>query len=198
MNIATITSLQPDGRPPYNSANGLLYGFNIAFDNNQSGLVNSKSQTPPYRVGEQVGYEVTGKVGQNDKLKITRNPQQQALPNAAPRTSAPLPVPQVAFTPNIESIKPVFGATVGCGINNAIDLLTKGLDHDEVVARIINPVFWSSVWEVASDAIRVARKLEAGELAPSPSERAERLTGARKAPAGHPDNHPDLESALPF
>jgi hypothetical protein len=66
---------------------------------------------------------------------------------------------------------PVMGVTVGMAINNAMTLLTSKLTHDEMVGRIITPVFWSSVHEVASDIIRISRVLESGKLAPSVRER---------------------------
>ena len=66
---------------------------------------------------------------------------------------------------------PIMGVTVGMAINNAMTLLTSRLTHDEMVGRVITPVFWSSVHEVASDIIRLSRLLESGKLAPSVRER---------------------------
>ena len=209
---AQITRLDPDGKPPYQSQNGPLYGFRVEFDNGQGGLVNSKSQTPPYGVGQTVYYEVTGQVGKLNKLKISKNPPMgqpqfaepaQSAPNTAPRM-APMPVPQVHIPSTVEPLKPVFGATVGMAINQALDLLTRDLNHDERVERIVAPVFWHSVHEVASDIIRVSRHLEAGHLAPSPSERSNRATGhgnllpARPVAQSHPDLEPAEDSSVPF
>lgn len=71
------------------------------------------------------------------------------------------------------TVIPVPGPTVGMAINNALTVLTKDLSHDELIARLIAPTFWSSVHEVASDVIRVSRMLEAGKLAPSMKDRTE-------------------------
>lgn len=200
---AQITRLDPDGKPPYQSQNGPLYGFRVEFDNGQGGLVNSKSQTPPYGLGQTVYYEVTGQVGRMDKLKISKNPPQGA-PQMAPPAQPAVPfrsasmmssrelTEHIAVNP-AEPIKPVFGATVGLGINQALDLLTRDLNHDERVERIVSPVFWHSVHEVASDIIRVSRHLEAGHLAPSPSERANRVHPSPVAPVAQPK-----EDDIPF
>jgi len=52
---------------PYESPNGTLYGFNMEFEDGQTGLYNSKSQTPnKFNVGEVWEYtaeEKTGKSG---------------------------------------------------------------------------------------------------------------------------------------
>ncbi len=69
-------------------------------------------------------------------------------------------------------LQQVPGPTVGMAINNAITVLTSGLEHDEIIARVIEPSFWASVHEVASDVIRVAKWLEHGKLAPTVKERA--------------------------
>lgn len=190
---AQITRLDPDGKPPYQSQNGPLYGFRVEFDNGQGGLVNSKSQTPPYGLGQTVYYEVTGQVGRMDKLKISKNPPQGAPQMAPPAQVVAKPFPplktaeQIISESQAERITPVFGATVGMAINQALDLLTRDLNHDERVERIVTPVFWHSVHEVASDIIRVSRHLEAGHLAPSPSERAGRVHPSPVAPVTQPE-----------
>ena len=70
-----------------------------------------------------------------------------------------------------EPTQPVFGATVGMAMNQAIALLTHELKHDEVVQSVCEAHFWKAVHETASDVIRVSRMLEAGKLAPSVKER---------------------------
>lgn len=57
------------------------------------------------------------------------------------------------------------GPTVGMAINNALNLLSRDMSHDDLVSRLISPPFWASVHEVASDIIRVSRLLEHGKLA---------------------------------
>lgn len=194
-NIAVISAIKPNGASydftPPNAPTTKLYPFLVYFEDNTHGSVNSKSETPPYRVGESVGYEVTGNFKGVSKLKITRNPQQQGQPAKwTPPAPVTKPFPKLPQTDAdfdaayVESIKPVFGATVGMAMNQAIEILTSSLTHDERVERISNPVFWGSVHEVASDVIRVARELEEGRLAPSPKERTNRLLGASKGQGG--------------
>lgn len=74
MNIAKIVSITPDGKP-FTTANGTFHPFVVAFDDHRSGQANSKSNPPPWRVGEVVGYTVAGQTPRGmDKFKITRNP----------------------------------------------------------------------------------------------------------------------------
>lgn len=67
--------------------------------------------------------------------------------------------------------QPVPGQTVGMAVKTALDILSKDMTHDDLVARLISPPFWASVHEVASDIIRVSRMLEAGKLAQPIKER---------------------------
>lgn len=66
---------------------------------------------------------------------------------------------------------PVPGQTVGMAIKEALNLLTKGMDYDNLVDRLPEPTFWAAVHEVASDIVRVSRLLEKGKLAKSVRER---------------------------
>lgn len=75
MNLAKIVRLTPDGKE-FTTEHGTFYPFQIGFDDQRSGQVNAKTNPPSYRVGEIVGYDVTGKTPRGvDKLKITRNPK---------------------------------------------------------------------------------------------------------------------------
>lgn len=185
MNQATIVSYTPTGEPPYQSQHGPLYSFRVVFDNNTDGVCNSKKQEGSFRVGDVVTYEVTGNFKGVSKLKLNRpDGTFQPTPRAQPMHQA-----QAASTgiQVAEPITPVFGATVGMSLNLAMATLNQGLGHDEIVERIAAPGFYKSVHEVASDLIRVARELEAGRLAPSPTERSKRFTAAKTAPAVAPE-----------
>lgn len=67
---------------------------------------------------------------------------------------------------------PVSGQTVGMAIKEALSLLTKGLDHAEIMEQLPAVTFWASVHEVASDIVRVSKLLEKGKLAKSVRERS--------------------------
>lgn len=109
-------------------------------------------------------------IGKETKINVVAESEhsqnQEDVPYDTPSQSAPArhSAPQPGD-------KPVIGVTVGMSINNALTLLTSKLTHDEIVARIITPVFWFSVHEVASDIIRMSRLLESGKLAPAIRER---------------------------
>lgn len=72
MNICKIASIKPDGKP-WESQYGPMYPFYVVFQDGAAGTVNSKTETPPYKVGDEVGYEITGKSPKGvPKLKIDR------------------------------------------------------------------------------------------------------------------------------
>ena len=75
MQIARIVRITPDGAA-FTTANGTFYPFQVGFDDQRAGQANSKSNPPPWKVGESVGYEVTGQTPRGaDKFKIKRNPE---------------------------------------------------------------------------------------------------------------------------
>jgi hypothetical protein len=69
----------------------------------------------------------------------------------------PAPTPTVTGTPTLYTQSPrIEGVTVGMAINKAVDILIpSGVHIDE-----------NSVWQTASMLIRVAQKLQSGNLAP--------------------------------
>lgn len=74
MNIAKIVRITPDGAA-FTTAHGTFYPFVVGMDDGHAGQANSKGNPPPWKVGEIVGYEVTGQSPRGqDKFKITRNP----------------------------------------------------------------------------------------------------------------------------
>ena len=68
---------------------------------------------------------------------------------------------------------PVNGASVGAGLNQAMETMRYLYKPEELKALIITPHFWEGVYEFASDQIRVARLLEAGKLAKPIKERSD-------------------------
>jgi hypothetical protein len=61
----------------------------------------------------------------------------------------------------------IHGATVGAALNQVFAALTRGLSPVEVREDLKTPEFWSTLEQGASDFIRLSRKLESGQIAPS-------------------------------
>jgi len=66
---STITNIEAKG--PWTGQYGTMYSFKVTFQNNETLEVNSKTELPPYEVGDVVDYEVTkaGKFGKQGKIK---------------------------------------------------------------------------------------------------------------------------------
>jgi len=70
---AQIESIQ--GKGDWKGAHGVMYQFEVAFNDGTVGEANSKSQEPPYKVGDEVYYEVKSDNERwGKKLKISKNP----------------------------------------------------------------------------------------------------------------------------
>ena len=97
-------------------------------------------------------YQGKAQISLGDKSIIS--PVGEALPPSSPST------PSVVGTPTPYTQSPrIEGVTVGMAINKAVDILIpSGVHIDE-----------NAVWHQASMLIRVAQKLQAGNLAPEPS-----------------------------
>jgi len=86
--ISQITAIEPRGS--FNGSQGLMYKFQVTFADGMSGEANSKSQTPPYRVGETANYEQTRIFQGNPCLKVGKPnqgggfPQQPQQPQYTP------------------------------------------------------------------------------------------------------------------
>lgn len=81
---AQIESIQ--GKGDWKGQHGTMYTFEIAFNDGTVGEANSKSETPPYKVGDEVWYEVKSNNERwGKKLKVSKTaPQagfQQFQPN---------------------------------------------------------------------------------------------------------------------
>lgn len=146
MNICKIESIIPG--KPWESQHGTMHSFTVVFADGVRGEANAKTNPPPYKVGDKVGYEIAGQTprGQN-KLKIDRkaDPAQckDTTPPEAPDFEAVIPKPAAtrglreqafhgtpAQTPrqssqNAQERLPVnlpHGATVGGALARAVDI----------------------------------------------------------------------------
>jgi len=69
---AQIESIQ--GKGDWQGKFGTMYTFEIAFADGTVGEANSKTPEPPYKVGDEVYYEVQRENQYGKKLKISKNP----------------------------------------------------------------------------------------------------------------------------
>lgn len=170
MNIAKIVSIKPDGKP-WESQYGVMYPFYLVFDDHQTGQVNSKSESPAYKVGDMVGYDVTGNTPKGiAKLKITRNPKpgegkvtspgpiDSSNPDleAAPSNSQPRPSPQTPNPGNGQG-SPVNGQTVGMAVKAAVDIWVSCYPGTAWSKEAIK-----NVEEIARDIVAVSERIQSG------------------------------------
>lgn len=180
--IAKIVRITPDGAA-FTTANGTFYPFNVGLDNGQSGQANSKSNPPPWRVGEVVGYTVTGQTPRGvDKLKFQRNPdasfgeyvppipQDTSNPDFEASTGGEQPRGTPAFIPPLNppqaariaqerpSVLP-HGATVGGGLARAVEIW--------LAINAQNPAWGpeavTEIEQIARDLVEVQGRIERGE-----------------------------------
>lgn len=180
---------------------GYMFTNRVTFQDGNYGTANTKTEVPPYRVGDTMDYAITGNHRGTPKFKITKpggrfgapqqpSPAQPPQPPRQPPQSPPM-------RPNVPAIIPVNGATVGMAMNQAIALLTRDLTHDEVIMWVREPGSWRALAETASDIIRVSRHLESGHLAPSVKDRAAGNVG-QQAPQPPPPPQQELDEDVPF
>ena len=82
---AQIESIQ--GKGEWKGEYGLLYQYEVTMNDGTVGEVNSKTNPPPYKVGEEVWYEVKSNNERwGKKLKVSKNPPQQGF---TPRPADP-------------------------------------------------------------------------------------------------------------
>ena len=185
MPIARITKLEPTGT--FESQYGPLFKFVVYLDDNNYGTTNAKSNTPWYKVGTEVSYEVSGNFKGTPTFKIGKPdpsaPQHLAVTPQKAKSSHRDPIlrevymggDDISSSPVQSEVHqsppsqtaPINGQTVGMAMKEALNILLEGLAHDERIAKIQEPSFWASVMELASDIIRVSHYLESGHIAPS-------------------------------
>ncbi len=71
---AQIESIQ--GKGDWQGKFGTMYTFEVAFNDGTVGEANCKTENPPYKVGDEVYYEVQRENQYGKKLKISKNPPQ--------------------------------------------------------------------------------------------------------------------------
>ena len=82
---AQIESIQ--GKGEWKGEYGLLYQYEVTMNDGTVGEVNSKTNPPPYKVGDEVYYEVKSNNERwGKKLKVSKNPPQQGF---TPRPADP-------------------------------------------------------------------------------------------------------------
>lgn len=188
MNIARIVRIEPDGKP-FTTANGTFYPFVVGFDDHRSGQANSKSNPPPWKVSEIVGYEVTGQTPRGaDKFKIKRNPDandgtynppsgaeehMEGDPLPPPPLYRPAPVKTAQPPPQARSVAqnrpsehlPVnlpHGATVGGALARAVDIyLAMGQAADTGVRWDAPDIQF--VEQITRDLVEIQGRIERGE-----------------------------------
>jgi len=85
MQKAQIESIQ--GKGTWDGPHGLLYQYEVSMNDGTVGEVNSKTNPPPYKVGDEVYYEVKSNNERwGKKLKVSKNPPQQGF---TPRPADP-------------------------------------------------------------------------------------------------------------
>ena len=177
MKISRITAIEPDGKAwtPRNSTTP-LYPFLVSFADGMKGQANSKSEPPPYAVGDDVGYEQTGTSPRGvPKLKIDRKAAAEGGgDDGGGQRSAPRGTATTARQP-AASGSSINGQTVGMAMKEALTLTNM------TTLKPDDPEFWKQVHITASDIIRVSLMLEKGKLAPSAKDRADPDGAAKRA-----------------
>lgn len=97
-------------------------------------------------------------------------------------------------TVDVPTASSIPGPTVGMAINNALNLLTQGLTHEQICKAVQTAPFWTMAYEVASQVVRLSKSIECGKLAPSVWDKA------AQAPAPQPQHNPEkeLNDEVPF
>lgn len=185
--IAKIVRITPDGAA-FTTTNGTFFPFSVGLDTGHSGQANSKSNPPPWRVGEIIGYAITGQTPRGaDKLKITRNPD-QSFGNYVPPVEGehlagdPLPMARTANpAPATATLRPIstqppsyspparkeehlpinlpHPACVGACVNKAVEVWIATLGKDQPWGEESG----FTVERIASELIAIHQRLEKGQ-----------------------------------
>lgn len=90
MNQGKITQVQGNGH--FDTTNGRFYSFHVELDGNALTMfeVNAKSETPRWKVGDQIWYEITGEYKGVKKAKFsTQDPATSGAPRIGGRPQDP-------------------------------------------------------------------------------------------------------------
>ena len=187
----TITEIRSAGRSwTPRGSNDPLYPFAITFDDGSFGEANSKSEQPPYRVGDTVDVTITGQTPRGvNKIKVQkpgyggpqgRNPAPQSR-NSGPAGQRP---PLAQNRPANAGGGAILGVTVGMAVNNACAMMLEKVPSPEDIGT---PEYWREVWEHASSILRIAAVLEKGKLAPNSVAKEEPETEPEPEPEPQPE-----------
>ena len=81
---AQIESIQ--GKGDWQGKFGTMYSFEVSFQDGTVGEANSKTPEPPYKVGDEVWYEVKSESQYGKKLKISKQgPEMKFIPRQDPK-----------------------------------------------------------------------------------------------------------------
>lgn len=112
---------------------------------------------------------------------VSGQPAAESSPSGAPKTQEATQVSTSEQNPvkttGTSSTAPsslISGQSVGCALNNAIELIKYVYGPDEVLGMMANGLLWGKVNELASGQIRLSRNLEHGNLYPeAPSDKTD-------------------------
>ena len=175
MNICRIAKITPDGKPWGAPPNGPYYPFYIVFADGATGQANAKTNPPAYKVGDEVGYEITGATPRGvPKLKIDRKADPAFCPNTTPQDHHPeleaaqpqKPTQNRPAAPTHTQTAPahgnaVNGQTVGMAVKAAVDIHLKirgtgAWGEDDAV----------TVEAIARDIVAISERIQSGESVP--------------------------------
>lgn len=193
MPISQIQSIVPNGSFPsqYGDANGVMHVSYVVFADGTEGTANSKSPTPPYRVGDSMEYAVDGQHQGVNKLKI-KKPQQGGQQGGGYQQQRPSPPPanqsagngQQSRSAGGSSAPSIHPATVGLAIKEAVGIaLAEGF-------KAHTPDFFPAVHEYAAELCRIAWKLEHGQMSPKAKQQ-------QRPPAAPPQQAQQQQSQRP-
>lgn len=85
MNISKIINIKPEGS--FETKYGLMHKFAYTLEDGTVGESNHKTEESPFKPGQSVWYEITGKYKGINKLKLWgKQPQEQAAKQSAQQT----------------------------------------------------------------------------------------------------------------
>lgn len=141
--------------------------------NTEVHVVNTTSAEPTAQLAPASDRQTRGTVDtekfKRDARAAVQSHQEQAPDNYQPPTRTP-----------------VYGATVGMAVNQAMETIRYAYTPNEMRAMLTpmgRPDFMAIVWEFASDLIRCANSLEKGNIAATPTTRAKLLAATHEATA---------------
>lgn len=185
---ATVESLEANGS--FDGKYGTMYCFWVVLDNGVKGEALAKGKSPPYKVGDEVEYEIAGTNKQGDpKLKVKRPGADGGGGNAGSRPSGNRggsnygSRSQGSGKPSgndyaVSQEKSRAGQRIGMCVQQAVAIaLGAGVN------RPGEEPFFVEVWKHASRLHAMCEALEAGKFAPPPKHEP----ANRSEPTGDPE-----------